>query len=83
MCRSMPKTTDNVTVVTKYNFEAPINQAEEEDDEDLEVSEEITREIEWKADNIQPYQEAIKTINMSTWEDPEETKLRGNVRADP
>ena len=48
----MPKTTDNVTVVTQYNFEAPINQAIEEDDEDLELYEEMTREIERKADNI-------------------------------
>ena len=36
----MPKTTDNVTTATRYNFDAPINKAEEEDDEDLEISEE-------------------------------------------
>ena len=42
----MPKTTDNVIVATQYNFDAPINQAEEEDDEDLELFEELAREIE-------------------------------------
>ena len=62
----MSKTTDNVTAVTRYNFDAPINQAEEEGDEDLEISEEMEREIKKKADNIQPYQEAIETINLGT-----------------
>ena len=62
----MPKTTNNVTTATQYNFDAPINQDEEEGDEDLELSEEMEREIERKADNIQPYQEAIETINLST-----------------
>ena len=59
MCRSMLKITYNVTVAIRYNFDAPINQAEEEDDEDLELSKELEREIEKKADNIQPYQENI------------------------
>ena len=71
----MPKTTDNATAVTRYNFDAPINQAEEEGDEDLELSMEMARGIEWKADNIQPYQEAIKTINLGTKEDLKEIKL--------
>ena len=51
MCRSMPKITDNVTATTRYDFDAPINQAEEKDDKDLELSEEMEREIEQKADN--------------------------------
>ena len=71
----MPKTTDNVTVVTRYNFDSPINQAEEEGDEDLEIYEEIEREIERKADNIQPHKEAVETINLGTKEDPKEIKL--------
>ena len=36
MCISIPKTTDNVSATIWYNFDAPINQAKEEDDEDLE-----------------------------------------------
>ena len=71
----MPKITDNVTATTRYDFDAPINQAEEEDDEDLELSEELARSIEQKADNIQPYQESIETINPGTEEDPKEAKL--------
>ena len=67
----------------QYNFGAPINQAKEKDDKYLELSEKMAREIKRKANNMKPYQEAIKTINLSTWEDPEETKLRGNVRAEP
>ena len=66
MCRPMPKITDNVTATTWYDFDAPINQAGEEDDEDLELSEEMEREIERKANSIQPYQEAIETINLGT-----------------
>ena len=42
----MPKATDNVTATTRYNFDAPINQAKEEDEEYLELSEEMEREIE-------------------------------------
>ena len=41
----MPKTTDNATATTRYNFDAPINQAKEEDDKDLELSEKMAREI--------------------------------------
>ena len=41
----------------------------------------MAREIKRKANNMQPYQEAIKTINLSTGEDPEETKLRGNLKS--
>ena len=78
----MPKTTDNANAVIRYNFDAPINQAKEEDDKDLELSEKMAREIK-KANNTQLYLEAIKTINMSTGEDLEETKIRGNVRAEP
>ena len=54
----MPKTTDSPTVTTRYNFDAPINQAEEESDEDLELPEEMERDIEQKADNLQLYQKA-------------------------
>ena len=77
----MPKTTDNAIAAIRYNFDAPINQAKEEDDKDLELSEKMVREIKRKANNTQPYQEAIKTINLSTGEDPKETKLKGNVKS--
>ena len=45
MCKSMPKITDIANAATRYNFDAPINQVEEEDDEDLELYEEMVREI--------------------------------------
>ena len=35
----------NATAAIRYNFDAPINQAKEKDDKDLELSEKITREI--------------------------------------
>ena len=41
----MPKTTDNATAVTRYNFDGPINQAKDKDYKDLELSEEMAREI--------------------------------------
>ena len=71
----MPKITDNATAMTQYDFDVPIHQAEEEDDEDLELSEEMAREIERKANSIQPYQEPIETINLGTEGDPKEIKL--------
>ena len=39
MGRSMPKITDNIIAAIRYDFDAPVNQAEEEDDEDLELYE--------------------------------------------
>ena len=45
----MSKITDNTTATTRYDFDVPIYQAEEEDDEDLELSKEMAREIEKKA----------------------------------
>ena len=71
----MPKITDNVTAAIRYNFDAPINQAEEICDEDLELSKELVRKIERKADSIQLYQESIETINLGTEEDPKEIKI--------
>ena len=71
----MPKTIDNINVAIRYKFDAPINQDEEECDENIELSKELSREIERKADNIQPYQEYIETINLGTEEDPKEIKL--------
>ena len=75
MCRSIPKITKIVTDAIWYNFDTPINQAEEEDDEDIELSEELARELEQKDDNIQPYQEFIETTNHGIEEDPKEMKL--------
>ena len=51
----MPKITDNVTAAIWFNVDALINQAEEEDDKDLELSKELAIEIEQKPDSIQPY----------------------------
>ena len=42
----MPKITDNFTAPIRYDFDAPVNQDEEEDDEDLELSKEMERSIE-------------------------------------
>ena len=66
MFRSMPKITGNVIAAIRYDFDAPINQTEQEDAEDLELSEELERSIEQKDDSIQPYQEPIETINLGT-----------------
>ena len=66
----MPEITDNTTAMTRYDFDVPINQAKEEDDRDLELSEEMASEIERKANSIKPYQEPIETINLGTEEDP-------------
>ena len=63
MCRSTSKPTDNVTVTIRYIFDAPINQDEEED---LELSEVLARLLEQKVDIIQPYYKSIETINIGT-----------------
>ena len=66
----MPKTTNNATAAIRYNFDTLINQAEEEGDKNLELSKKMARGNKKRANNTQPYLEAIKTINLSqgnTW----------------
>ena len=69
MCKSISKLSDNDTATIWYNFDAPINQAEEEDGKDLELPKELARVLEKKADNVQSYQESIETINLGTEKD--------------
>ena len=74
MCRTTPKLTDNDTTTIWYNFDALINQAEEEDEKDIELSKELERVLEQK-EYIISCQESIEFINLGTKKDPKEIKL--------
>ena len=56
------------------NFEFPVYEAEDEDD-DEEIPYEITRLLEQERRAIQPHQEEIELINLGTEENKREIKI--------
>ena len=59
------------------NFESPVYEAEEEENE--EIPDEISRLLERKP--IQPYREALEVINLGTEEDKKEIKIGASLEA--
>ena len=49
-----------------YDFENPINQAEDEGEEDCEVPGELARLLQQEERAIQPHEEPVETINLGT-----------------
>lgn len=58
-----------------HNFDNPIYQAEEGDEEDCELPEELTRLLRQEEKVIQPHQESIETINLGSEEDVKEVRI--------
>ncbi|XP_058763854.1 uncharacterized protein LOC131637289 [Vicia villosa] len=73
--KSTPILIDNDTATIRYNFDAPINQAEEEDEEDYELTKELTRLIEQESKDTLPSHEAIEIINLGNEAEPKEIKI--------
>jgi len=61
------------------NFEFPVYEAEEEENE--EIPDEISRLLEKERKNIQPYGEALEVIKLGTEEDKKEIKIRASLEA--
>src|SRR3954469_8483636 len=81
MCRSLSDTTDN-TAETLYKLEALTNQAEEGDEEDDELPEELSRLMDKESKSILPPQEAIEIINLGTDEEPKNIKIGATLGKD-
>ena len=59
------------------NFESPVYEAEEEENE--EIPDEISRLLEQERKTIQPCGEALEVINLGTEEDKKEIKIGASV----
>src|SRR3954466_10328119 len=82
MCRSPSDTTDNNTAETLYKLEALANQAEEGDEEDDELPEELSRLVDKESKSMLPPQEAIEIINLGTDEEPKNIKIGATLGKD-
>ncbi|WJX67858.1 hypothetical protein P8452_52291 [Trifolium repens] len=70
------------TVIVPIDFEFPINQAEEGDEDDCELPKGLARLLEQEEKEIQPHQEPIEVINLGTDEDKKEIKIGASLKED-
>ena len=70
---------DNGSAIAHYDFENPINQAEDEGEEDCEVLGELARLLQQEERAIQPNEEPVKTVKLGTEEDKKEVKVGANM----
>lgn len=66
-------------VIIPYNFEFPINQAIEGDEDDCELPEELARLLKQEDKEIWPHQEPVNVINMGTEENRKEVKVGASL----
>ena len=69
----------NSSAMANCDFENPIYQADDEGEEDYEVSGELARLLQQEERTIQPHQESVETINLGTEEDKKEVKVGANL----
>ena len=70
---------DNSSATSSYDFENPINQAEDEGEDDCEVPGELARLLQQEERAIQPHEEPVETVNLGTEEDRKEVKIGANL----
>ncbi|GAU40821.1 hypothetical protein TSUD_398050, partial [Trifolium subterraneum] len=70
------------TVIIPIDFEFPINQAEEGDEDNCELPEGLARLLEQEEKEIQPHQEPIEVINLGTHEVKKEIKIGASLQED-
>ncbi|XP_050890912.1 uncharacterized protein LOC127096377 [Lathyrus oleraceus] len=68
---SLTTTNDNSATVS-YDFDNPINQADEECEEEAELPEELERLLKQEEKVIQPHEESVEVINLGTDEEAKE-----------
>ena len=71
--------TGNDTATASYDFENPINLAEDEGEDDCEVPGEFARLLLQEERAIQPHEEPVETINLGTETDRKEVKIGANL----
>ena len=70
---------DNSSATAGYDFENPINQAEDEGEDDYEVPGELARLLQQEERAIHPHEELVETMNWGTEEDIKEVKRGANL----
>ena len=70
---------DNHSVIANYDIENPIYQAEDEGEEDGEVTGELARLLEQEERSIQPHEEPVEVVNLGTEEDKKEIKIGADL----
>ncbi|KAI5428505.1 hypothetical protein KIW84_033474 [Lathyrus oleraceus] len=80
-CDSSPDLINNNPVTPLYDFDNPIYQAEEEDEEDCELPGELARLLKQEEKVIQPHEEQIETVNLGTDEVKKEVKIGAALEA--
>ena len=71
--------TGNDSATASYDFENPINLAEDEGEDDCEVPGELARLLLQEERAIQPHEEPVETINLGTEADRKEVKIGANL----
>ena len=64
---------------SSYDFENPINLAEDEGEDDCEVPGELARLLLQEERAIQPHEEPVETMNLGTETDKKEVKIGANL----
>ena len=72
--------TGNDSATASYDFENPINLAEDEGEDDCEVPGELARLLLQEERAIQPHEEPVETINLGTETDRKEVKIGAKLK---
>ena len=73
--------TDNDSATANYDFENPINLAEDEGEEDCEVPGELARLLLQEERAIKPHEEPVESVNLGTETDKREVRVDANLEA--
>ena len=73
--------TGNDSATASYDFENPINLAEDEGEDDCEVPGELARLLLQEERAIQPHEELVETVNLGTETDKKEVKIGANLES--
>lgn len=81
-CRALIEPNEHDNATFSYDFDFPINQAEEDDEENCELPKESARMLKQEEKMIQPHQEPVDVINLGTEEDRKEVKVGSALEQD-
>ena len=71
----------NDSTIADYDFEYPINQAEDEGEEDCDIPGELARLLLQEEKDIQPHEESVEVINLGTESDKKEIRIGTNFES--
>jgi len=75
-CRSDNESYEDINIeIPNFNFEMPINQVEEDEEKDWELSPDLLRMVEQEEREIKSHQEAIELVNLGIDEEIKEVKI--------